>query len=92
MKPRASESGGIVATAISVVAVMTAAASAATNVAVEEVVVATIAASAVTATGVIRDTVMAMVTDAITGRVTFPSRRKACACRSLPRRRRCISW
>ena len=85
-KPRASASGGIVATAISVAVVMTAAATAGTNEGAEEEPDAAMIASAVTATDAIR------VTAAIKGRGSFPSRRKACAFRSLRQRRQCTSW
>jgi hypothetical protein len=90
-KPRVSASGGIVATAISVVAVMTAAVNAGTSaVAVEEGGVAMIAARVVTETDVIRG--MGMVTDAIRAPVTFRSRQRGCASRSLPQWKRYISW
>ena len=92
-KPRVNATGEIVATAISVVVVMTAVVIAGTSaVAVEEGGVATIAVRVVMAIAVIRGTAMVMVTDAIKGRVTFHSLRKACAFRSLPRWKRCISW
>lgn len=94
-KPCVSASGVIMATAISVAAVMTAAVIAGINaVAVEGGGVAMIAGRAGMATAVNRGTamVMAMVTDAITGRAIFPSRQKACASPSLRRRRRCTSW
>jgi len=92
-KPRGTASGGIVATAISVVAVTTVAVIAATSAVVAEgVAVVTIAASVAMATGVTRDRVKAMVTDAIRGRATFPSQRRACESRSHPGRKRCTSW
>jgi hypothetical protein len=96
-KPRVTASGGIVATAISVAAVMTAAAIGGTNVVAEavEAVVATIAARAAMVTAAKdRDTVMAMATGmgAIRDRGTFPSQQKACGFRSLLRSRRCTSW
>lgn len=94
-KPRVIASGGIVATAIFVVGVMTAAVIDGTSaVAVEEGGVAMIAVRAATATAVSKGmaTVKVMGMDAIRGRVTFLNRRKACACRSLPRWKRCISW
>ena len=92
-KPRVSASGGIMATAISVAVVMTAVVIAGTSaVAVEEGGVATIAARVAMAIVVIRGTAMVMVTAEIRGRVTFRSLRKACAFRSLPRWKRCISW
>ena len=99
-KPLVTASGGIVATAISVAVVMTAAAIGGTNVVAEaveavEAVVATIAARAVMVTAAKdRDTVMAMATGmgAIRDRGTFPSQQKACGFRSLLRSRRCTSW
>ena len=96
-KPRVSASGGIVATAIFVVVVMTAAVIAGTNAAVEEgegADVATTVAPVVTATVVFKAMVRARVMgmDGIRDRVTSPSPRKACGSRSLLQWKRCISW
>jgi hypothetical protein len=92
-KPRASASGGIMATATSVAVVTTAAAIGGTNAgAVEGGGVATIAANAETGTAVSRDTVMVTDMGAIRDRVTFPSLRKACGFRSHLRRRRYTWW
>jgi hypothetical protein len=95
--PRASASGGIMATANSADVVTTAAVIAGTRAAVaavelEAVHVAMIAARAATATAVFKAMVRVKGTDAIRGRVTFRSQRKACAFRSLPQWKRCISW
>jgi hypothetical protein len=95
--PRASASGGIRATANSADVVTTAAVIAGTHAEVaaaelEAVHVAMIAARAVTVTAVFKAMARVRGTDAIRGLVISLNRRKACAFRSLPQWKRCISW